>query len=1354
MISAATPEPWTDERLPVRDGLELWLDASHETEARKVHQLAILLSGTPADFWHDGSGHKRDMSQRLPNARPKLIVTQQGAYFSFDGKDDTFAAGNLGISLTNVSIFLLAAPQSNAGFFRGLFAINQSGHNDYTSGLNIDLGPNGSQKFSFLNCEGSGFGGASQLVTTASNFGPFHSLEIFSEPKSVGTRLWIDGSRQGERSRTSSSLAMDELTIGARCYSNGTEAPYTQGYLDGAIAEVLLYSRILSDSERVSVEKYLEAKRSKLPALSQAASSKRENPLVTVSNTPPVQMLVPGFTVRELPLNLPNINNVKYRPDGKLVASGYNGQIFLLSDSNRDGLEDKATLFWDKPTLRAPIGMALTPPNYARGEGIFVAAKGKLSLIVDTNHDDVADQEIIVASGWKELGHGVDALGVALDREGNIFFGLGCANFTDAYLIDKSSGQSRYDLKSERGTILKVSADFSHREILCTGIRFPVALAFTRDGDLFSTDQEGATWLPNGNPFDELLQIQPGRHYGFPPRHPKHLPSVIDEPSVFDYGPQHQSTCGLNFNEPVDSGPVFGPDWWRGDALVTGYSRGRLYRTKLVKTSTGYVAQNDTIGVLNMLTIDNCVSPKGDLVVAVHSGAPDWGSGPNGIGKLYKISYNGTNAPQPVLAWAASPTEIKIAFDRPLKLDLLKDLGKHTAITSGKYISAGDRFESIRPGYQAVQDQLIAPRNDIPVLSTGISQDLRTLIVTIPPQKHWMNYAITLPGLGRPQTNAKGDLSQNSAIDLQSDLHGIEASWQGKSEPWAGWLPHFNLAVARDLTRASAEPETLWRKLAFEGTLTLRAQLDLSNMLRPALQPGTRIDYTWPSEKVTLAFSSSVPFSAKIPTSELNATRDDSGRYKLSLSHEPKEGQWLPLEILIKTGSTLPDFELDWFTNEDPRPRTLPLRRIILPWASPDQPGDTIKDPKSQIPELAGGNWLHGKRIFFGEKVACYKCHRVHGEGNQIGPDLSNLVQRDYGSVLRDITEPNATINPEHIAYNVELKNGDLLTGIIKGDTAQEIVLADASGNQVSLRKNEIGSMNPSTISLMPEGLLKGLSAEESKGLLAFLLTSPLDPAPLEITGEPPARMREEISAITKATSPSVGNPKPLRILLAAGPKDHGVNEHDYPLWQQRWVKLLGLADATKVDTAFDWPQPEQFQNNDVIVFYSNNPGWEAKHGVELDSFLKRGGGVVYLHYAVDGHNDAEELSKRIGLAWRGGAAKFRHGALDLKILNSHPLAHGLGPLHLIDESYWQLTGDPTSIDLLASGIEDGVQQPLIWTRALGKGRIFVSIPGHYTWTFDDPLFRILILRGIAWCAGEPVDRLSELATIGARLAD
>src|SRR5688572_29646753 len=75
---------------------------------------------------------------------------------------------------------------------------------------------------------------------------------------------------------------------------------------------------------------------------------------------PIVHMLVPGFTVRELPVRLSNINNLRFAPDGRLFALGYDGRIHVLSDTDGDGLEDKDEFFWDKPTLSVPVGMALS----------------------------------------------------------------------------------------------------------------------------------------------------------------------------------------------------------------------------------------------------------------------------------------------------------------------------------------------------------------------------------------------------------------------------------------------------------------------------------------------------------------------------------------------------------------------------------------------------------------------------------------------------------------------------------------------------------------------------------------------------------------------------------------------------------------------------------------------------------------------------------------------------------------------------------------------------------------------------------------------------------------------------------
>ena len=95
-----------------------------------------------------------------------------------------------------------------------------------------------------------------------------------------------------------------------------------------------------------------------------------------------------------------------------------------------------------------------------------------------------------------------------------------------------------------------------------------------------------------------------------------------------------------------------------------------------------------------------------------------------------------------------------------------------------------------------------------------------------------------------------------------------------------------------------------------------------------------------------------------------------------------------------------------------------------------------------------------------------------------------------------------------------------------------------------------------------------------------------------------------------------------------------------------------------------------------------------------------------------------------------------------------------MGDLKIHDESYWKLTGDEKRVQVLARSREDGKDWPQVWTRQAGKGRVVGLIPGHYNWTFDDPLFRVLLLRSMAWAVGEPVDRFNELVWPGARVAD
>ena len=99
-----------------------------------------------------------------------------------------------------------------------------------------------------------------------------------------------------------------------------------------------------------------------------------------------------------------------------------------------------------------------------------------------------------------------------------------------------------------------------------------------------------------------------------------------------------------------------------------------------------------------------------------------------------------------------------------------------------------------------------------------------------------------------------------------------------------------------------------------------------------------------------------------------------------------------------------------------------------------------------------------------------------------------------------------------------------------------------------------------------------------------------------------------------------------------------------------------------------------------------------------------------------------------------------------LKIADAeHPICAGLPQdIAFVDESYWppipRMEGGArhilaTSNEEVSEDSADVQAQPIFWTYEPGKGRVYVCGLGHYTWTFDDPYFRLLLLRGVAWSA-------------------
>ncbi|MBL8889454.1 MAG: ThuA domain-containing protein [Planctomycetaceae bacterium] len=1372
-----------------RPELLIWLDAA-EIAAREPESVAKD-APTPVARWNNRAGGNPAAAPEVmrewlstppqsnavgsaeqpdPACQPKLLRVGKHSVLRFDGEDDHFRIISSDLKSSSVTVFLVAAAHRNPGEFRGLLSANGQEQRDYESGFNIDLGPGPTSRLSQLNVEGRGFGGAQNLRSSENSFGEARVFRTEIDAAQELVRLSIDGQAEGQRAYKPSVLSLDQWTIGARFYTNGPGQHLVRGPVAADVAEVLVFRGILTETQGQEINKYLQEKYNGLSeslaaTLPQATRAGVE--LVKVANPPLVQMLQSGFSVQELPLELTNINNVRYRHDGKLVTLGYNGDIHLLSDTDGDGLEDHASIFWkNSGSLRGPIGIVLTPPNDPKGCGVYVASKGKVSLIVDENGDDQADREVIVASGWDEIPQNVDAVGLALGPDGSLYFGLGTANYANGYLIDEQ-GKSHYDLASDRGTVQRVSPDFQIRETIATGIRFPIAFEFNHLGDLFCTEQEGATWLANGNPFDELLHIPTAqtvssgsglKHFGFPPRHPRHNPNVIDEPSTFDFGPQHQSTCGMVFNESIGGGPVFGPQSWQHNAIVCGESRGKIWRTILTKTPVGYVADSQLIACLQMLTVDACVSPRGDLIVACHSGPPDWGTGPLGLGKLFRVRMVDAEAARPVAAWAESPQEIRIAFDRPVDPLAMVGLRERAQVQFGAHVRAGDRWENLVPPYAVVQRQLMQPRFELPVVSASLTPDMRTLILNTSTISSRDAHAVLL------------DLS-TSPTEVDFTANGVRATWQAEGQTvsaWEGYLPHMDLTVASDWLADSAEHASLWPRLAEAGTLSLESILDLRDLLRPAVQPGETLDFVLPPEVATFAVSSNAgcQLTAALVTLDngrmvgevelLAQVVEQGGRKLVSVTVPGGSSGWVRIRVEIPTSAKtkLEAFPTFW-TAEDATLRPLPKHRFWMPWINVGQRAEAVESglAADSLTKL-GGSWGRGRQLFHSDQTQCYKCHRVGMDsGGEIGPDLGNLVHRDLNSVVRDIEHPSFSINPDYVGQVLELKDGRVLTGVLR-TSGDQLLVGDSEGKVTEVSAHEVERMQANSKSIMPDKLLEKLSEEERRDLLTFLLVPaprmPLD-SPLPA---PPIRTRAEVAAALEGSTALPASLRPLHIVLVDGLKDHGPGEHDYPAWQRAWTQLLRAGNNVTVSNAREFPSDEQLTAADAIIFFQKG-SFDGQRPEKLDRFLAKGGGVAMIHWAVNGDDQVKDFARRIGFASWGGRIKYRHGPLTLDVRNhEHPIMRNFEKLQLYDESYWELTGDDAEVTVLATSTEDGVPTPQVWVREHAKGRVFVSIPGHYNWTFDDPLFRILFLRGIAWTIREPIDRFNELVPLGARMGN
>ena len=140
------------------------------------------------------------------------------------------------------------------------------------------------------------------------------------------------------------------------------------------------------------------------------------------------------------------------------------------------------------------------------------------------------------------------------------------------------------------------------------------------------------------------------------------------------------------------------------------------------------------------------------------------------------------------------------------------------------------------------------------------------------------------------------------------------------------------------------------------------------------------------------------------------------------------------------------------------------------------------------LPQIADGDIRRGHAVFHSSKALCSACHRLGYAGGITGPDLSRIgTIRTKQDLLESVVFPSLSFVRSYEPVVVVTTGGQAVNGLIRDDSATELLLATGPDKEVRLTKEDIDEIHPSRVSIMPAGLDKQLTVQELADLIAFL---------------------------------------------------------------------------------------------------------------------------------------------------------------------------------------------------------------------------------------------------------------------------
>jgi putative heme-binding domain-containing protein len=169
-----------------------------------------------------------------------------------------------------------------------------------------------------------------------------------------------------------------------------------------------------------------------------------------------------------------------------------------------------------------------------------------------------------------------------------------------------------------------------------------------------------------------------------------------------------------------------------------------------------------------------------------------------------------------------------------------------------------------------------------------------------------------------------------------------------------------------------------------------------------------------------------------------------------------------------------------------------PVRDLFEGYLPSDQTGGRKlgSSPRPNAILSLEGDSGRGEALFWSQAVNCGKCHRIGERGTAIGPDLSTIGKlRPREDLLDSLLTPSRRIEPKYANFVAQTADGRSVTGILVKRDEKAIVLFDAEGKLITFAAENVEQLQPSRTSLMPEGQMAGLTAQQAADLLTYLVT-------------------------------------------------------------------------------------------------------------------------------------------------------------------------------------------------------------------------------------------------------------------------